>query len=90
VEFHAAYPNIDIKLSIGNSNQVAAAVSSGATAISRVVVRSALQLKSMHAAQFTPLERPLSVLRHRDRSVSSAARALLATIQNYEKKRLKS
>ncbi|MDP1910544.1 MAG: LysR substrate-binding domain-containing protein, partial [Hyphomicrobium sp.] len=33
VRFHAEHPNIDIKLSIGNTDQIAAAVSSGVAEI---------------------------------------------------------
>lgn len=80
---------LDITLELPSNEAVRAAVEAGAgaTAISRVVVRSALLLKSMHAVQFVPLERPFVLLKHRDRRLSNAVRALLTTIQNYKQKR---
>lgn len=82
---------LDITLELPSNEAVRAAVEAGAgaTAISRVVVRSALLLKSMHAIQFVPLERPFVLLKHRDRSQSNAVRALLTMIQNYEQKHRK-
>ena len=54
----------------------------GATAISRVVVKLPLQLKMLHAVQFAPLERPFVLVKHPDRSQSTAVRAFLAMIES--------
>lgn len=79
---------LDVTLELPSNEAVRAAVEAGAgaTAISRVVVRSALLLKSVHAVQFVPLERPFVLLKHRDRNQSNAVRALLTMIQNYQQK----
>jgi DNA-binding transcriptional LysR family regulator len=71
---------LDIKLELPSNEAVRAAVEAGAgaTAISRVVVSSALRLRTLFAAQFIPLERPFLLLTHRDRTLTNAAKAFLA------------
>jgi DNA-binding transcriptional LysR family regulator len=75
-----AAEQLDISLELPSNEAIRAAVevSAGATAISRVVVASALRLKTLRAVQFVPLERPFVLLTHRERARSNAVRAFLA------------
>lgn len=74
--------SLDVTLELPSNEAIRGAVvaGAGATAISRVVVTSALQLGTLHAVQFAPLERPFLLVKHRDRSPSTAVRAFLAMI----------
>jgi len=71
---------LDVKLELASNEAVRAAVEAGAgaTAISRAVVGPALRLKTLYAVPFIPLQRPFLLLRHRDRTLTSAAQAFLA------------
>lgn len=70
--------NIGLELPSNEAIRAAVEAGAGATAISRAVVNSALQLKTLHAVKFVPLERPYIRLTHRDRPHSNAVRAFLA------------
>jgi len=76
--------NVTLEMPSNEAIRGAVVAGAGATAISRVVVKSALQLKTLHTVQFAPLERPFVLVKHRDRSQSTAVRAFLAMI-NFDK-----
>ena len=79
--------NVTLEMPSNEAIRGAVVAGAGATAISRVVVKSALQLKTLHAVQFAPLERPFVLVKHRDRSQSTAVRAFLAMIDSGKDKR---
>jgi DNA-binding transcriptional LysR family regulator len=76
--------DLDVVLELPSNEAVMAAVEAGAgaSAISRFVAAPALHLKTVNAVAFAPLERPFVMLRHRDRTPSLAARALIAMIES--------
>ena len=74
--------NVTLEMPSNEAIRGAVVAGAGATAISRVVVKPALQLKTLHAVQFAPLERPFVLVKHRDRSQSTAVRAFLAMIDS--------
>jgi DNA-binding transcriptional LysR family regulator len=69
--------DIRISLELPSNEAIREAVEggAGATAISQVVVNSALRLKTLKAIKFMPLQRPFVVLRHPERLLSRAAEA---------------
>jgi DNA-binding transcriptional LysR family regulator len=71
---------LDVTLELPSNEAVRAAVEAGAgvTAISQLVVRSALLSRQLHNVPFMTLERPFVLLKHHDRSESNAVRAFLA------------
>jgi DNA-binding transcriptional LysR family regulator len=77
---------LDVVLELPSNEAIRAAVEAGAgaTAISRVVVKSALRYGSLHAVEFAPLERPFVLVTHRDRAQSNAVSAFLETIKRYK------
>lgn len=79
-QFGIAIEQLDVSLELPSNEAIRAAVEAGAgaTAISWVVVSSALRLKALHAVQFVPIERPFILLTHRDRARSNAVQAFLA------------
>jgi len=86
---HGISPDqLDVALELPSNEAVRAAVEAGAgaTAISQLVVRSALLSKQLHGLQFEPLQRPFVLLKHRHRGHSSAVRAFLALIDRDQKK----
>ncbi|MCF8477536.1 MAG: LysR family transcriptional regulator [Pseudolabrys sp.] len=82
--------NVALELPSNEAIRGAVEAGAGATAMSRVVVKSALRLKSLHAVKFAPLERPFVLIKHRDRSHSNAVRAFLTMIANDKPKPLNS
>jgi DNA-binding transcriptional LysR family regulator len=74
---------LNVTLELPSNEAIRAAVEAGAglTAISRVVVKSALRLKTLRALRFVPLERPFMILKHRERSPSHAVSAFLDVIE---------
>ena len=75
--------SLDVALVLPTNEAVRAAVEAGAgaTAISHVVVKSALRSKQLHAVDFAALERPFVLLKHRARSQTNAVRAFIAMIE---------
>ena len=73
---------LDITLELPSNESVRAAVEAGAgaTAISRLVVKSALLSKQLYGVPYVSLQRPFVMLSHRDRSRSNAAHAFLRMI----------
>lgn len=71
---------LDVALELPSNEAVRAAVEAGAgaTAISQLVVKSALASKHLYAVPFTSLARPFVLLEHRDRTQSKAVKAFLA------------
>ena len=74
---------LNVRLELPSNEAIRATVEAGAglTAISRLVVKSALQLKTLRALRFVPLERPFLLLKHRDRSTSRAVSAFLGLME---------
>lgn len=81
---------LDITLELPSNEAVRTAVEAGAgaTAISQLVVKSALLSKHLHVVPFVPLQRPFVLLRHRDRSASKAVRAFLKMTTNADEAEL--
>ena len=76
-------PNqLDVTLQLPSNEAVRAAVEAGvgATAISQLVVKSALLTKQLYGVPYVPLQRPFVMLSHRDRNLSNAAQAFLRMI----------
>jgi DNA-binding transcriptional LysR family regulator len=71
---------LDVTLELPSNEAVRTAVEAGAgaTAISQLVVKSALLSKHLYVVPFMSLERPFVLLKHPDRSQSKAAQAFLA------------
>lgn len=73
--------NIALEFPSNEAIRAAVEVGSGLTAISGVVVASALKLKMLRALSFIPLERPFMLLRHAGRSPTYAVQAFLKFIR---------
>jgi DNA-binding transcriptional LysR family regulator len=71
---------LDVTLELPSNEAVRAAVEAGAgaTAISQLVVKSALLSKHLYVVPFMSLERPFVLLEHPDRSQSKAVQSFLA------------
>lgn len=80
---------LNITLELPSNEVIRSAVEAGAgvTAISRVVVDSALRLGTLRTVDFVPLERPFTLIKHRDRSDSYAVRAFLNVIERHKARR---
>ncbi len=74
---------LNVGLELPSNEAVCRAVEAGAgaTAVSHVVVRASLRLKTLRSIRFMPIERPFTSITHRDRGPSHAARAFLAMIK---------
>jgi DNA-binding transcriptional LysR family regulator len=74
---------LDIALELPSNEAVVAAVEAGAgaSAVSRFVAGPALHMKTLHEVAFAQLERPFVMLRHRERTPSVAALALISMIE---------
>ena len=77
--------NVTLELPSNEAIRAAVEAGAGATAISQLVVKSALLSKHLYAVPFISLERPFVLLKHRDRSESKAVRAFLAMTANTAK-----
>lgn len=75
--------SLDMALELPSNEAVIAAVESGAgaTAISRVVVKSALRLNRLHVVPFERIERPFMLLCHRQRKIGLATRGFIARLK---------
>jgi DNA-binding transcriptional LysR family regulator len=73
---------LKVALEFPSNEAIRAAVEagSGLTAISGVVVGSALRLKTLRALSFIPLERPFMLLRHAGRTPTHAVQAFVKFI----------
>jgi DNA-binding transcriptional LysR family regulator len=74
---------INVGLELPSNEAICKAVEAGAgaTAVSHVVVRASLRLKTLRSIRFMPIDRPFTSITHRDRRPGQAARAFLETIK---------
>lgn len=73
--------NVSLELPSNEAIRMAVEAGAGTTAVSHVVVRASLRLKTLRSIAFMPIERPFTSITHRDRRPSHAARAFLETIK---------
>lgn len=73
--------NVSLELPSNEAICMAVEAGAGATAVSHVVVRASLRLKTLRSIPFMPIERPFTSITHRDRRPGHAARAFLETIK---------